>query len=390
MRQVALFIALASTLISPTAEPAAPTQEQCYPDLPRPEVRLVSVEQYEVNGVSYDQYNLQVDNWPAYPNELFDPASDLAPCGSNTESSRTWVEIIDEDNNHVYGFCALRSSAELQHIHFGALHGQEPERDVRVLLVDRRCNEYYESNHLYLGGGEAYQVFVPGVVHWKGSTGSEWRTDVSIANLSGEDDTVRLSYYTSQDQVEHTSVPLHLPSGGIVEVPDVAVTFPELGSTNSGGALRASSRVPVTVTARTYSTSKVGTFGQFMPGVEREDGLTSGQLGLLQQLKMTARFRCNLGVVNLGSDPCDVEIVTHSVTGEQIGATRTVRIDPGQWRQDDQFLSVIGADEVSLAYATVRVLTPGGRAWAYASVIDNTTNDPVTIPLRIDRRSAPW
>lgn len=36
-----------------------------------------------------------------------------------------------------------------------------------------------------------------------------------------------------------------------------------------------------------------------------------------------------------------------------------------------------------MAYATVDVLTEGGRAWAYASVIDNTTGDPTTVEMVI-------
>ena len=35
------------------------------------------------------------------------------------------------------------------------------------------------------------------------------------------------------------------------------------------------------------------------------------------------------------------------------------------------------------AFATVEVTTPGGLAWAYASVIDNRTGDPTIVPLTI-------
>ena len=34
------------------------------------------------------------------------------------------------------------------------------------------------------------------------------------------------------------------------------------------------------------------------------------------------------------------------------------------------------------ASARIEVLSPGGRVWAYASIIDRTSRDPTTIPMR--------
>jgi DNA-binding PadR family transcriptional regulator len=38
---------------------------------------------------------------------------------------------------------------------------------------------------------------------------------------------------------------------------------------------------------------------------------------------------------------------------------------------------------VADGYATVEVLTEGGSVWGYASVIDNATGDPTTVPMAI-------
>ena len=59
------------------------------------------------SGGQYTRYLLAVVNRAAYPADLFQVASDLPPCGSNSNSARTWVDIYDQDDNRIYGFCAL-------------------------------------------------------------------------------------------------------------------------------------------------------------------------------------------------------------------------------------------------------------------------------------------
>ena len=365
--------------------------EECYPDLPNPVVSLDRVETFTTDGGGERlRYWIAIENWSEYPDELFHPAPDLYPCGANTNSSRTWVEIVDAEYDHIYGFCGYTDNEDLAEVWFSAAPASVVSRDVRVVLVDRRCGSYYESRHPYLGEEDAYQVFVPGAVHWDGANGSQWRTDVSIANLSGEDGDVWLSYQTTGGVAVDRPGPILLADGASVEVADVASTFPGFADEGSAGTLIVHSRLPVSVTGRTYNLDGAGTFGQFMPGIEREEGLRAGQIGLLQHLKSNGRFRCNVGVVNLGDTACQLELTAIGMSGDQIGMTRSLTVEPGSWRQDDRFFDVIGAGGADGAYVTVRVLTEGCRAWAYGSVIDNETDDPVTVPLKIDRRSSPW
>jgi len=53
----------------------------------------------------YTIYKLGLLNWQEYPDALFEKAPELASCGSNVSSGRTWVEILDEKGLHVYGYC---------------------------------------------------------------------------------------------------------------------------------------------------------------------------------------------------------------------------------------------------------------------------------------------
>jgi hypothetical protein len=57
-------------------------------------------------------------------------------------------------------------------------------------------------------------------------------------------------------------------------------------------------------------------------------------------------------------------------------------VPAGQWLQRDDVFAAAGVSGADIAYATVEVQTAGGRAWAYASVVDNTTGDPTTVPVK--------
>jgi hypothetical protein len=59
----------------------------CYPDLPDPELVYLGSEDYiGSGGDEMTRYLLSVDNWPVYPEALFEAAPDLPPCGLNTEA----------------------------------------------------------------------------------------------------------------------------------------------------------------------------------------------------------------------------------------------------------------------------------------------------------------
>jgi hypothetical protein len=55
----------------------------------------------------------------------------------------------------------------------------------------------------------------------------------------------------------------------------------------------------------------------------------------------------------------------------------------GRFFQQDLVFNAAAAGSHDNAYATVEVLTTGCAAWAYASVIDNATGDPTTVPVQI-------
>ncbi|NTV27703.1 MAG: hypothetical protein HGA93_03355, partial [Methanothrix sp.] len=138
----------------PTANPSdccdsgvkGSTGVACHPDLPNPQLTMVGTESYTASGDQYTRYLLAVINRAAYPTDLFQAASDLPPCGSNSNSARTWVNIYDQNDNRIYGFCALGSPADLGNLWFAVAQGATPPQQVYIIIEDRRCDIIYKSN----------------------------------------------------------------------------------------------------------------------------------------------------------------------------------------------------------------------------------------------------
>jgi len=109
------------------------------------------------NGGSMSRYNLAVTNYQFYPPALFAQAPNLPPCGSNTNSARTWVEIYYRDQkqqpHRIYGFCALGSPQDLTRLWFALPEGgQKHPSPVYVVLNDRAMNKNYVSNPVDIYG----------------------------------------------------------------------------------------------------------------------------------------------------------------------------------------------------------------------------------------------
>jgi hypothetical protein len=224
----------------------------------------------------------------------------------------------------------------------------------------------------------AHVYVVPSVAHQPGTGGTQWRTDVGVVNRNAQAAAVTVTYYGAGAPVVRSA---SVAAGGTVEWVDVVAGL--LGVTGTGsGTLHVGSDVPLVVTSRTYNQASAGTFGQYYPALAVGDALAAGQVGVLGQVKKTGAFRTNVGVVNLGTSSCTVAVRLWGGAGAALGGVKTVTAAAGRWVQVNDIFAACAAGSQEIAYATVEVQTAGGTAWAYASVVDNATGDPTTIPVR--------
>ena len=135
-----LSAALFLVLLTPSIASTAP------PTLPNPVIYLMGTEQYQAGGKQFTRYKYDVLNKADFPAALFAAAPALPPCGANTKSSRTWVDIFDQRGKRLYGFCAFGKPSDLGSIWFGLESGEVPPSYVYIELNDRQTNTKYKSN----------------------------------------------------------------------------------------------------------------------------------------------------------------------------------------------------------------------------------------------------
>lgn len=139
----ALTVMLLTAQTVLTQRPSPPNSA---PPLPNPVLYLVIQEPVQAKGKQWIRYKFAVENFAAYPNELFAAAPALPPCGKNTKSARTWVDLYDQSGKRLNGFCAFGKNSDLNSIWFDLELDVVPPSWVYIELNDRQTNTKYKSN----------------------------------------------------------------------------------------------------------------------------------------------------------------------------------------------------------------------------------------------------
>ena len=116
------------------------------PALPNPVLYMTGFEAFQSSGKTFIRYRYDVFNKDAYPADMFAAAPGLPPCGKNTKSSRTWVDIFDQSGKRLYGFCAFSKPSDLGSIWFALEEDVVPPSWIYIELNDRQTNTKYKSN----------------------------------------------------------------------------------------------------------------------------------------------------------------------------------------------------------------------------------------------------
>ena len=113
---------------------------------PNPVLYLTGTEAFQQGGKTFIKYHYDVFNKDQFPVEMFAAAPNLPPCGANTKSSRTWIDIFDSRGKRLYGFCALGKPSDLGQLWFALEEGVVPPSYVYIEMNDRQTNTKYKSN----------------------------------------------------------------------------------------------------------------------------------------------------------------------------------------------------------------------------------------------------
>lgn len=139
MKRLRVFLVLMAAIFAVPAPASAQS-------VPNPVIRLTGTEPYSAGGKNWVRYKFEVHNRDQYPAAMFAAAPNLPPCGTNTNSSRSWVDLFAQDGRRLYGFCALNTPQNLDRIWFAVEEGQSPPSWIYIEIIDRQTGMKYRSN----------------------------------------------------------------------------------------------------------------------------------------------------------------------------------------------------------------------------------------------------
>ncbi|HHQ48320.1 MAG TPA: hypothetical protein ENK19_05490, partial [Acidobacteria bacterium] len=241
--------------------------------------------------------------------------------------------------------------------------------------------------------GAGSVLFIPGSAHVSGASGTNWRTDVEVANPGASQASFTIALLKrQQDNSSPSSKTFTLDGGKSVRYEDALAT---LFGFSGAAALRITVDAGmIAVTSRTYNATSSGTYGQFIDAALQVTGIGTNQEGRLIQLthnrSSSSGYRTNIGFVNATGAPLKLTVELYRASGSLAG-TKSYNLAPFEYRQIDKIYQGVTSSDVDDGYAVLYTTTSGGRFFAYASVVDNTTGDPVYITpaVRAHQSGAP-
>lgn len=212
-----------------------------------------------------------------------------------------------------------------------------------------------------------------------GANGSQWRTDVALLNATG---------FAASWEVRLRIGGTVAKKSGSVAAGAQAILSDVVGELwgDGTGPLEIVSDVPLAVGFRVYNEIPssatcfpAATFAFAGDAFQPQDVLGSGETAVLGQLTEESSARTNVALTNTGTGPATATVTLLDAAGAVVGSY-DVSLAAGEWKQEGRpFLNRFGRSNVRGGSARVRITT-GTAVVAYATVIDNATNDPSYVP----------
>ncbi|HKO02388.1 MAG TPA: hypothetical protein VJ032_11875, partial [Thermoanaerobaculia bacterium] len=247
-------------------------------------------------------------------------------------------------------------------------------------------------------------LIIPSVGHLDG-IGSRWQSDIRVANTTTQKVHYALTFTPQGDDASKgvKSTTIEIDANATTALDDIVRNWygvGSLGETANGvleirpldapnnlitGDATSSFTVSTVASSRTYNTTATGTLGQYIPAVPFGNFIGKAPAGSnqfaqvlsLQQVAQSDAYRTNVGVVEGSGKPASVLLSVFSTSGAKL-LDYPLELRGGEQKQLNGFLAENG---ISLTDGRVEVkVTSGeGRVTAYASVVDNHTNDPLLV-----------
>jgi hypothetical protein len=246
-------------------------------------------------------------------------------------------------------------------------------------VVDNVTNDPLLVSPVLKGGESAQSYTLPGVGDFNIGI-AHWKSDVRVFNSGASPAPVTLSYFP-QSGTAPQPVTTTIAANTVLALDNlIASTWPGLSQTAGSLQVTTASSSTLVTTARTYTQTTSGTYGQFIPGVTAADSIGNGDQALqILQLESSTNYRANIGVAETSGNAATAH-VSLILPDSKFAISTDIPLAANQFVQFP--LSSFGVPTLYNGRVTVSVTGGSGRVTAYGSVIDQTTQDPTYVPAQ--------
>jgi PKD repeat protein len=247
------------------------------------------------------------------------------------------------------------------------------------LTVANAVSQSMTSHVITITAPTSYRSLVAAAAQTNGIGGSVWRTELTLFNGGSEPAGGQFTFIPGGGGAVLTRG-LYLNANQSITYANALSDLFGLSTGSGAIAIEASSATTtpaLRITSRTFTTGAAGTYGQSVPNVS--DGDASSTTLLLTGLEQDANFRTNIGLVNRSAAPVGAGLTLYDANGNVI-ATTGVTVPPDNFQQAPlaSFFPAVNGRTYAALSMRVDAGAPNAIS-AYASVIDNRTQDPVYI-----------
>jgi PKD repeat protein len=238
------------------------------------------------------------------------------------------------------------------------------------------------SREVKVAAENSYALLLPVVTHGTGHNGSIWRTDLQVY-YPYEGEEVELEFELRSATLATTKI-MRLDRSTLI-AEDFMSFFTEKDNTGPVIVRGNSQKLPQ-IWTRTYNVAAngIGTYGQLIPAVRldtTENSATGPTTYYLPGVRLTDRFRTNIGLLNISGNPITVTLTAfeHSF-GAAIGQFQET-LEPYRFIQigDGTLRTNFAGHSLEKAFSVMISGANEGDLIAYESMIDNKSHDPVYV-----------
>ncbi|MFZ2493693.1 MAG: hypothetical protein WA208_19610, partial [Thermoanaerobaculia bacterium] len=243
-------------------------------------------------------------------------------------------------------------------------------------------------------------LIIPAVAHADGIN-AKFQSDVRVTNSSAQLMKYLITFIPSGEGIASgRQTTMSIEPGRTVALDDVLKSWFGTGSVSTTGtleirpqtqafaatsssAVRGLANLATFASSRTFNMASNGSFGQHIPAIPFANFVGKGvnaqsTVLSLQQIAQSTQYRTNLGLVEGSGNPASLLVSVFGKSGNKL-TSFAVDLKGGEHTQLNSFLRDHGIASLDDGRVEVSVTSGLGKVTAYASVLDNTTSDPLLV-----------